>query len=320
MTNQQRLYGLTVDSDRTLHQNRPVSASIDPDVSIRRGDPIDTSDSPPPGRVLLRLATDRPYYSAVESESGDYVLRFHRTCDFRISGDLRRVSSHPVCGSDDGVIDVLTTGALLAFLLYLRGHPVLHASAVDVGDSAIGFVGASGMGKSTLAALLCADGGQLITDDVLRLDLSESGPPHVHLGATELRLRKGADSLASRFSYGGPELRTSADNRQVLRLANTAADKLPLAALVIPHPRHADPTLGIARLPRQEAVFALLNFPRLLGWQDQDIVSSHLAHIIRIVETVPVFVAQIPWGPPFGAGLGAELRSKVLAENTSITT
>ena len=82
---------------------------------------------------------------------------------------------------------MLVGGTLLAFVLTMRGEAVLHASAVQVGDAALAFVGASGMGKSTMATLLCADGARLVTDDVLRLDTTSS--------ATDLR--PGSDRAAA---------------------------------------------------------------------------------------------------------------------------
>jgi len=92
------------------------------------------------------------------------------------------VHLHP--GADLGLVTVLTAGALLAVHLRLRGELVLPASAVQLGGAALAFVRASGMGKSTLAALLCASGHGLVTDDVLRVDPADGpgrpGPPGRH--------------------------------------------------------------------------------------------------------------------------------------------
>ncbi len=209
--------------------------------------------------------------------------------------------------------EILAAGAMLAFQLYLRGKAVLHASAVDIAGVAIGFVGSSGMGKSTMAALMCAAGAKLITDDVLRIDFADDGAPLARLGATELRLRKGADTLAASFVGRSPLVRLSADDRHVLRLDDSAADCQPLAALVIPYPVRDVQSLTLQRLPRKEAVLALINLPRLLGWRDQSIVAGHFAQVSRIVERVPVVVARVPWGPPFAKSLASELRSGILA-------
>lgn len=313
MSQRLSLYGLVVEPDFALHQNRPAPPDAPVDVTISRGSVVSRADHAPPGHILLSLTGDRPLYTATRLTSGEHLLRFHGTCDFRISSDLRHVSVHPMEGADPAMSTVLTVGGMLAFQLYLRGHAVLHASAVDVGGEALCFVGAPGMGKSTLATLMCADGAQLITDDVLRVEFDEDGV-RTCLGATELRLRKGADALRTRF--GGddlPELRRSADDRQVLALADAAGDRLPLRAVVIPVPSRDIERQEITRLRQQDAVFALINFPRLLGWRDRTVVSRHFAHVSRLVERVPVYVARIPWGPPFRPELAEELRSAVVA-------
>lgn len=61
------------------------------------------------------------------------------------------------------------SGPILGLVLRLRGALALHASAVQIGNGAVGFVGPHGAGKSTLAAALAAAGYPLITDDVLHV-------------------------------------------------------------------------------------------------------------------------------------------------------
>ena len=205
-------------------------------------------------------------------------------------------------GADPDLLSVLVSGTLLAFVLTMRGETVLHASAVQVGDAALAFVGASGMGKSTMATLLCADGARLVTDDVLRLDTTSS-PPTCALGATELRLRKGADHLAERFADRGsaPGLRTTGDARQALAAVPATTEDLPLAALVVPVPDHSPErrTTEITRLSPKEAMVVLSQFPRLLGWQDAAVRRASFHQLADVVDRVPVHVAVLPWGPPF---------------------
>ena len=194
----------------------------------------------PPGRVLLDLRGSRQYYAATAVDDG-FRLRFFGSCDVDLDPSLTRATVRPMPGADPDLLSVLVSGTLLAFVLTMRGETVLHASAVQVGDAALAFVGASGMGKSTMATLLCADGARLVTDDVLRLDTTSS-PPTCALGATELRLRKGADHLAERFanqSGSAPGLRTTGDARQALAAGPATTEDLPLAALVVPLPDHS---------------------------------------------------------------------------------
>ncbi len=204
---------------------------------------------------------------------------------------------------------MLVSGTLLAFVLTMRGETVLHASAVQIGDAAVAFVGASGMGKSTMATLLCADGARLVTDDVLRLDTAGS-PVTCALGATELRLRKGADHLTERFANhvdSAPTHRTTADGRQALAAVPAETEDLPLAALVVPLPDHSPGrrTTEFTQLSPTEAMVLLSQFPRLLGWQDDAVRRASFHHLADVVDQVPVHTAVLPWGPPFPDDLAA---------------
>ena len=71
-------------------------------------------------------------------------------------------------GATDDVEETATylLGPVLGFVLRLRGVNCLHASAVAVGDRACAFVGASGSGKSSLAAAFAREGHAVLSDDV----------------------------------------------------------------------------------------------------------------------------------------------------------
>ena len=257
------------------------------------------SEATPPGRVLLDLRGSRRFYAATELDRS-FRLRFFGSCDVVLDQTLTRATVHPMSGADPDLLPVLVSGSLLAFVLTMRGEAVLHASAVQVGDAALAFVGASGMGKSTMATLLCADGALLVTDDVLRLDTTTTAAPTCALGATELRLRQGADQLADRFG-NAPRLRTTGDDRQALAAFPATTENLPLAALVVPVPDHSPQRRAaeITRLSRKEAMVVLSQFPRLLGWQDTAVRRASFHQLADVVDRVPVHAAVLPWGPPF---------------------
>ena len=111
---------------------------------------------------------------------------------------------------------IIAAAGLLAFKLQVAGETVLHASAVQFGDSAVAFVGYSGMGKSTMATLCCAEGALLVTDDLLRVDLSGDSA-RCYRGGGELRLRPNAAGLVDRFA-ARPESRTTSMSGRPLPL------------------------------------------------------------------------------------------------------
>ena len=305
-----RLYGLSIRSELPLHQERTLPEGSPVDFEIVLGEPAVRADEPPSGRVLLHLQADRQYYTAAETADG-YLLRFYGTCDVRITADLTRATFRLYDGTDPAIAAVLAGGTVLAFVLALRGAAVLHASAVQVGDRALAFVGASGMGKSTMATLLCADGASLITDDLLRLDLARQ-PPTCSLGATELRLRKAAGDLSDRFD-STPGRRTTGDARDALAVPQSATEDLPLTAIVIPGPDHSAERTepDIQRLDSMRSFLLLSQFPRLLGWEDEEILRRQFQQLGDIIDQVPVYVAKLPWGPPFSDDIAAAVRRAV---------
>ena len=189
---------------------------------------------------------------------------------------------------------------------------MLHASAVELDGSAMAFVGNSGQGKSTMATLMCARGARLVTDDVLSVDL-DGDRAFARLGATELRLRKGADELAALFVAADvPNRRTSADHRQVLRLADDATDRVDLRTIVIPLPDRKRTDLDLIDVPRRDAPFVLLQFLRLTGWRDQIIANGHFAAMVEVARRTSVRVAKVPWGPPFDPRMSQRLAELLL--------
>ena len=302
MRHSSRIYGLNVSSQLPLHQQRPVAAGATIDLEIDLGTTIERTDEVPNGRLLLDLQTNKQFYTAVEVDGG-YLLRFYGSCDIRFNSQLTRATVHPTHATDLDVVSVLVAGTALAFVLSARGQPLLHASAVQVDQGAVAFVGGSGMGKSTMATLMCARGARLITDDMLCLDLS-SNPPACQLGATELRLRKAAGELIEQFD-AAPSRRRTGDARDALATQLAGEGHLPLLAIVVPLPDRSgeDASTELKRLPPTDALLLLSRFPRLLGWQDKDTIRRHFDQLGSIVAAVPVYLASLPWGPPFSADL-----------------
>jgi hypothetical protein len=278
------LYGLRIRSDVVIHQGRSVPAEGAADLDVVIGPGMVAVGEPPPGVVLAHdELTDEAWYSFVREEGGGYVLRYASVCDFLVSADLRRVVVRVVDGADLEMVSVFVAGALPAFVLIMRGEAVLHASAVDVGGRVLAFVGQSGMGKSTMAALVCAAGGRLVTDDVLRLDTS--GPPRCYLGGGELRMRRSSDDVSGAFDPPSGSRRTG-DGRNAMTVAPARAELLPLAAIVIPFPDRAAPELWLRRLDPVRAVLGLASFPRFVGWEDPKTQAEQFQHLGDVCEYV----------------------------------
>jgi len=96
-----------------------------------------------------------------------YLLRFPDLADFKVSGNGLTVCCIPTPNIESETSQHLYLNQVLPLALSKRGKLVFHASAVEVGDSAVVFVGESGRGKSTLAASFATNGFRFLTDDGL---------------------------------------------------------------------------------------------------------------------------------------------------------
>ena len=85
---------------------------------------------------------------------------------------------------DVGALMLGFTSVITGICLNLQGQVAIHANAVSLSELAIAFVGASGMGKSTLSTYCAFRGAGFITDDVLVVDnqgLAIPGNPRIKL-------------------------------------------------------------------------------------------------------------------------------------------
>jgi len=79
-------------------------------------------------------------------------------------------------------------GRILPWAAVLRGVEVFHASGVVLGGRALAFVGATGVGKTSVALHLVLGGAGLLTDDVLAVDRS-AGVLRAHPGPGIISVR-----------------------------------------------------------------------------------------------------------------------------------
>lgn len=99
-----------------------------------------------------------------------YLLRFPELADFEISADGETICCWPLPATADGTIQHLYLNQILPLAVSQQGKLVFHASAVEIGEVAIAFMGASGRGKSTLTTSFATNGWRFLTDDGLVLE------------------------------------------------------------------------------------------------------------------------------------------------------
>ena len=287
------LHGLVLSSEISLDE--PTVAGRPPDVWAKMGPPLDGSDEFPEREVVAELVVGGRRAYAVAETGHKLWLRFPGLADFLINPVSHTVSCHLSGSSDPRFLSILLPGTALSVYMSMLGRCVLHASAVEVGGRAVVFAGLSGMGKSTCAALACASGARLITDDVLVVESSDE--PEALPGASHIRLREQASSILSLFAIR-PRSWEMVDGRvAVAPLPYT--ESAPIAGLVIPRPSRDIDRLEVRRLRASQAMPRLLAFARIPGWKKKDVVRRQFLQMGALADQVPIFEASIPWGPPF---------------------
>ena len=141
------------------------------------------------GPVPERL-TDTVFDQPLLQVAADGTCRFQvpGVAAYLIDADARRVVVEPAMAPDAPDIRVFLYGTVLGLLCYRRGLVPLHASCVRIGDGAVAMAGASGMGKSTLAAALLRRGCPVLSDDVTVIDLASPDGPRVLPAFPRLKL------------------------------------------------------------------------------------------------------------------------------------
>jgi hypothetical protein len=129
---------------------------------------------------------------------------------------------------------------LLPYLGALAGRTVLHAASVAFRRGAVLLVGASGVGKSTLASALDADGHPLLGDDHVAIELRGDGAvvahpsfPHVEV-AEETRVAFRSDAAAASGKIPLPLRTPPSGPREVMEVCFLARGDGPVRSALEP--------------------------------------------------------------------------------------
>lgn len=129
---------------------------------VRHGDQAETSE-------FIRTAwSDGSLSVLAESEdSRRFLVSFANTAEFLIDFAKREIFIHCLGSHSPQGIQHLLDDQILPRILAHEGELVLHAAGVAAADGAILFIGASGSGKSSLAAAMHNWGFRLLGDDAI---------------------------------------------------------------------------------------------------------------------------------------------------------
>lgn len=173
---------------------------------------------------------------------------------------------------------------VLPLVVQLRGHEVLHASAISTSDGVVGLCGATGTGKSTLAYGLAQRGCTLWADDAVVLDIGEDG-------ATALQVPFRVSLRADATIFFG---------REPTPVMNGARLRDRLRALLVLEPLDAAAvrSADIDRLEPPAAFVSLLPHAYYFRLSDSARTALMLDRYLRLASQLPIY--EVRYRPDLG--------------------
>ncbi len=229
-------------------------------------------------------------------------------------GQVITIEVEPGREGDDVLAALLAP--LIALALHARGFLPLHASAVEVNDGAVAFVGRSCAGKSAIAAVLRARGRRLVCDDLCAVDTHTEGRPMLWPGPPSLRLWPDVlDALAIDHERTRP-FRASLDKR-VLEVSGVNGP-LPIHHVTVIDARDAGG--GIDRRSGFDALSVLVASSwHATALEAMQIRAAHFARCAHVARSAAIWHWSRPDGVQRMAGslAGLEAAWRVASERRS---
>jgi hypothetical protein len=150
-------FGLNICSELEIPPLFSTKNIAKADVTVRRGDVAESGlENPKKSTPFFQCAKESVWLNVPQ------IARFLITDGSTITVDA--------IAEDEQSIRLFLLGSCLGAIMHQRGLLVLHGNAIRFGDHCVVFAGASGMGKSTLAAAFHKRGHEILTDDVCAIN------------------------------------------------------------------------------------------------------------------------------------------------------
>lgn len=300
------MFGLLIRSDVRLPL-APVETGADEriaDLIFKRMEPGATRPEPE-GNLLREVRCDCTDHAGgvacwVYRGTEGMQLWIDSIGMFHISPDSRSVTVYPQDGADDYTLGLVLSSQVSIMILQQLGYPSLHASAVVIGDRAVGFLGPKGQGKSTMIASFLHRGSTLLTDDILPVKLGHDavcGMPSLPIMKLWGRSVEGSLQLLDEF----PNLMRNIDKKLLTlngryRFAETPVPLRALYVLQRYDSRAGESDIEFRTLSQREALAYLLAQTSQGTFMPPARAAGVLPLYARLVEQAPVRVLHYPNG------------------------
>ncbi len=215
-----KIYGLTVASEICIQEAYEIGRTTDIDVEIVLG------EIP----AFLREAKEKGY----GTWTNGFVNAWFQTpeaAQFYIEGGTRIVVE-PEENPNMELVCSMILSAGFALILLQRNEPVIHGSAICVGDKAVIVSGGSGAGKSTITMELLKQEVGFLADDTVRVHLQAG----VVLAEPTYPQQKICRNLAEEYGLHLEKLRYIDEQRDkfaLMRRERYIAQAVPLISMIV---------------------------------------------------------------------------------------
>lgn len=179
-------------------------------------------------------------------------------------------------------------GPVMGFVLLLRGLVCLHASAIEIGEKAIAFVGPAGSGKSTTAAAFANRGFSVLAEDIVTLDdhrdqfLVRPAYPCIRLWPPAVKALYGSETQL-------PRLTPNWDKCYLDLSENFSRKSLALAAIYLLAPRSENVGAPfIEPINRAEGLMSLVANTYATKLMDKAMRAREFELLTRVLNNVPL--------------------------------
>ena len=234
-----------------------------------------------------------PWASFHRTRAG-YSVRFPGYADYVVSPLGDRVLCRPVPGVSAASLEHIYANQVLPLALGRAGHLVFHASAVDLDGRCVAFMGASGRGKSTLAASFACSGRRFLTDDGLVV-VERRSRAVVVPSAPSLRLWDDS-SVAVLASVDARTSPAPYSAKVHFHAGRGIAHRSRALALHHVYFLGEGGARGVAidAVPKGEALIELVRHSFLIDVEAEEVLATHFAGLARLTRRCEFFRLDYP--------------------------
>jgi hypothetical protein len=186
-------------------------------------------------------------------------------------------------------------GAVMAVALFRKGYLVLHGSCVAVDGNGVIFLGDKGAGKSTTAAAMLAAGYDLVSDDVVAIDVT-ANPPRIMTAYPSVKLTA---SASAQFAPAGATILPPPEPdfpKNRFRLASMT--RTPSTPAAVAYVLARGDSAGVQELDPQTALSAIMRFSYLVRFGEKLLNGAdagiHFRQCAMLSQKIPVALLTAP--------------------------